>query len=136
MELTIRLNLRDTQSTITGWEKRQTARPTSLILTTKFVGVFVLPSTLARRLCNPLNAVRLRNLEILDLTAKSFSTHLEADTMQETSIKNHPILPEEAWNVSFRVRNNPTFSSDWLWPTSPLPCRPSNRRSVPQSPMR
>jgi transposase len=72
MERTMRLNLRASQSTITGWEKRQTSRPTSLMLTTKFVGIFVLVSSLQRRLAQPLNPVQLRYLKILELTPEIF----------------------------------------------------------------
>jgi len=72
MERTMRLNLRTTDSTVTGWDKRQTSRPTFLMLTTKFVGVFFLVSALGRRLGNPFNPVQLRYLEILDLTPEIF----------------------------------------------------------------
>ncbi len=72
MERTMRLNLRASRSTITGWEKRQTSRPTSLMLTTKFVGIFVLVSSLQRRLAQPLNPVQLRYLKILELTPEIF----------------------------------------------------------------
>lgn len=72
MERTMRLNLRANQSTITGWEKRQTSRPTSLMLTTKFVGIFVLVSSLRRRLAQPLNPVQIRYLKILELTPEIF----------------------------------------------------------------
>jgi transposase len=72
MERTMRLNLRASQSTITGWEKRQTSRPTSLMLTTKFVGIFVLVSSLQRELAQPLNPVQLRYLKILELTPEIF----------------------------------------------------------------
>lgn len=72
MERTMRLNLRTTESTVTGWDKRQTSRPTFLMLTTKFVGVAFLVSALGRRLGNPLNPVQLRYLEILDLTPEIF----------------------------------------------------------------
>jgi transposase len=72
MERTMRRNLCDTQSTVTGWENRQTSRPTSFMLTTKFVGVFILVSALGRRLGNPMNPVQLRYLEILELTPEIF----------------------------------------------------------------
>lgn len=72
MERTMRLNLRATDSTITGWEKRQTSRPTSLMLTTKFVGIFVLVSSAQRRLAQPLNPTQVRYLEILELTPEIF----------------------------------------------------------------
>jgi len=72
MERAMRLNLRATDSTITGWENRQTSRPTSLMLTTKFLGIFVLVSSIQRRLANPLNHLQLRYLELLELTPDIF----------------------------------------------------------------
>jgi len=54
MERTMRLNLTQNQQKITGWEKRQTSRPTSFMMTTKFIGIFVLTSHLGRRVAKPL----------------------------------------------------------------------------------
>jgi transposase len=72
MERTMRLNLRESESTITGWEKRQTSRPTSLMLTTKFVGILVLVSSSQIRLARPLNHLQLQYLKILELTPEIF----------------------------------------------------------------
>jgi transposase len=72
LERTMRMNLRAAESTITGWEKRQTSRPTTLILTSKFAGVSLLTSRLGRRLSRPMNPVQLRYLEILDLSLEIF----------------------------------------------------------------
>lgn len=72
MERTMRLNLQTTDSTITGWEKRQTSRPTALMVTTKFVGVFVLASSLKKRLSQPLNKLQLRYLHILEVPPDTF----------------------------------------------------------------
>lgn len=49
MERTIPANLAATKSKVTGWEKRQTSRPTSLMVTTKFNGGLILVSSLGRR---------------------------------------------------------------------------------------
>lgn len=72
MERTMRLNLRATKSTVTGWVQRKTSRPTSLILTTKFLRIYVLALDLDRRRSRPLNDVQLQYLEILDLTPNIF----------------------------------------------------------------
>lgn len=72
MERTMRLNLRNTGSTVTGWEKRQTSRPTSFMLSTKFKGVSVIVSKNGRKLSRPMNHIQLRYLEILDLTLEIF----------------------------------------------------------------
>lgn len=72
MERTMRRNLRASDSTITGWEKRKTSRPTSLMLTTKFLGIFVLVSSLQRRLARPLNHLQVQYLKILELSPEMF----------------------------------------------------------------
>jgi hypothetical protein len=72
MERAIRMNLRASESTVTGWESRQTSQPTSLMLTTKFVGVHVLATSLGRRLNKPMTPVQLRYLQILDLSPETF----------------------------------------------------------------
>jgi transposase len=68
MERTMRLNLAATKSKVTGWEKRQTSRPTSLVMTTKFIGVFILVSSLGRRLARPLEDIQIQYLKLLELT--------------------------------------------------------------------
>jgi hypothetical protein len=73
MELTMRLNLAAKQEKITAWEKRLTSRPTSFMMTAKFIGIFVLTSHLGRRLANPLTLVQLQYLDILELTPDIFT---------------------------------------------------------------
>lgn len=74
MERTIRLNLAATKSKVTGWENRQTSRPTSLIITTKFLGVLILVSSLGRRLARPLDDIQVQYLKLLELTPDSLVT--------------------------------------------------------------
>lgn len=72
MERTMRLNLAQGNSKITGWMKRQTSRPTSFVMTTKFVGVFVLTEGRTRRLSKPLDSLQLSYVRILDLSPDIF----------------------------------------------------------------
>lgn len=74
MERTMRLNLAASQSKVTGWERRQTSRPTSLMMTTKFIGVFILVSSLGRRLARPLEDIQIQYLTLLELTPDSLVT--------------------------------------------------------------
>ena len=78
MERTMRLNLAATKSKVTGWEKRQTSRPTSLMMTTKFIGVFILVSSLGRRLARPVEDIQLQYLKLLELTPDSRFAHFFA----------------------------------------------------------
>jgi len=72
MERTMRANLAADKSKITGWVKRETSRPTSFMMTTKFLGIFVLTEGKVRRLAKPLNSLQLGYLQILDLTPDIF----------------------------------------------------------------
>jgi transposase len=72
MERTMRLSLKQTGSTILGWDKRQTSRPTSFMMTTYFLSVLVLQTPKGRILGRPLNAVQLHYLAILQLSPAIF----------------------------------------------------------------
>ncbi|MFH1117218.1 MAG: transposase, partial [Pseudomonadota bacterium] len=72
MERTMRTNLAAHKSRITGWVKRQTSRPTTFMMTTKFSGLFVLKQGKARRLSKPLTSLQISYLEILDLNPDIF----------------------------------------------------------------
>jgi hypothetical protein len=54
MDRTMRLNLARNRQQGTGWVNRQTSRPTSFMMTTQFMGIFVLASPEWRRLAKPL----------------------------------------------------------------------------------
>ncbi len=72
MERTMRANLAAHKSKITGWVNRQTSRPTSFMMTTKFSGIFVLKEGKARRLSKTLTSLQLSYLQILDLKPDIF----------------------------------------------------------------
>lgn len=72
MERTMRLSLKQTGSTILGWDKRQTSRPTSFMMTTYFLSVLVLQTHKGRMLGRPLNPVQLHYLAILQLSPAVF----------------------------------------------------------------
>jgi len=72
MERTMRLSLKQTGSTILGWDKRQTSRPTSFMMTTYFPSVLVLQTPKGRILGRPLNPVQLNYLGILRLSPAIF----------------------------------------------------------------
>lgn len=73
MERTMRMSLKDKGATITGWEKRQTSRPTSFMMTTRFLSVIVLRTSVGRFLGNPFDAVQLAYLKALGLTPEIFT---------------------------------------------------------------
>ena len=72
MERTMRLSLKETGSTITGWDKRQTSRPTSFMMTTYFPSAPVIQTTGGRMLGKPLKPIQLSYLAILGLSPTIF----------------------------------------------------------------
>jgi len=72
MERTMRLSLKQTSSTVLGWDKRQTSRPTSFMMTTYFPSVLVLQTPKGRILGRPLNPVQLQYLAILQVSPAIF----------------------------------------------------------------
>jgi transposase len=73
MERTMRVTLKESDSTIIGWEKRQTSRPTSFMMRIKFQSVLVLRTDSGRFLGKPLNSVQLAYLKILGLPPEIFT---------------------------------------------------------------
>jgi transposase len=79
MERTMRVRLRETGSSVTGWNKKQTTRPTSFMMTTKFQSVIVQRAGSQRMLANPLTELQLEYLSLLGLSPDVFTrthTHL------------------------------------------------------------
>jgi transposase len=72
MERCMRLHLEKTNSEITGWKNRQTTRPTSLMMTTKFLSILVARSGKQRQLVKPLKPVQLEFLQALGVSTKAF----------------------------------------------------------------
>lgn len=72
MERTMRLSLKETGNTITGWDNRQTSRPTTFMMTTYFPSVPVIQTPEGRMLGKPLNPIQLSYLAILGLSPTIF----------------------------------------------------------------
>ena len=72
IERTMRLSLKQTDSTITGWDKKQTSRPTSFMMTTYFTAIPVIRTKQGRMLGNPLDPIQLAYLATLGLSPEIF----------------------------------------------------------------
>lgn len=72
IERTMRLSLKQTASSVTGWDKKQTSRPTSFMMTTYFLSILVLQTPKGRMLGKPLNPIQLSYLAILGLSPAIF----------------------------------------------------------------
>ena len=70
----MRLFLEKKQTTITGWVRRRTNKPTSFMMSTKFHTVLVIKNGQQRQLAKPLNAVHLEYLKALDVQPEVFIT--------------------------------------------------------------
>ena len=73
IERTMRLSLKADQTKITGWVNRQTSRPTTFMMITKFSGMLVLVVDGRRHLARPLSPIQLNYLKILNLTPEVFT---------------------------------------------------------------
>ncbi len=93
MERTMRLNLARNQQRVTGWVNRQTSRPTSFMMTTKFNGIYVLTSLGGRRLAKPLTPVQIEYPESPGgLTRSLHQTTGKSQTPQKDVLKNYSKL--------------------------------------------
>jgi transposase len=73
MERCMRQYIESTGSTITGWRKRPTKRPTSFMMTTKFLEITVFKKGSIRQLAKPLRPVQLEFLQALNLKPEIFT---------------------------------------------------------------
>ena len=73
MERCMRQYINSTGTMITGWKKRPTKRPTSFMMTTKFLQILVLKSGSKRQLARPLRPVQLEFLQALNLSPDIFT---------------------------------------------------------------
>jgi transposase len=73
MERTMRVSLKESNSKVVGWNNRQTSRPTSFMMTTKFVSVIVIRTAERRFLAEPLDPIQERYLQILGLSEAVFT---------------------------------------------------------------
>lgn len=74
MERTMRLSLKEKGTTVRGWDKRQTTRPTMLMMTDVFLSVMVVCTTGGRFLAKPLTRTQEDYLRILKVTPAVFTT--------------------------------------------------------------
>jgi len=72
IERSMRIYLDQEQITITGWVRRQTKRPTSFMMTTKFHTVLVIKDGNQRQLARPLKPVQLEYLTALNVSPEAF----------------------------------------------------------------
>ena len=72
MERCMRQYLEKTKSEITGWKNRPTKRPTSFMMTTKFLSILVARSGRRRELVKPLKPVQLEFLRAMGVKPEVF----------------------------------------------------------------
>jgi transposase len=87
MERSMRLSLQDSGTTVEGWDKKATSRPTSLMITTMFLSMVVIRTREKRFLANGLSTVQRKYLEILGVSYRVFIEPCAwgcAETLQES----------------------------------------------------
>ncbi|WP_319525048.1 IS1634 family transposase [uncultured Desulfosarcina sp.] len=72
MERCMRQHLERTKSEISGWKNRPTKRPTSFMMTTKFLSILVAKSGKRRQLVRPLKPVQLEFLQAMGVDPEVF----------------------------------------------------------------
>jgi transposase len=75
MERCMRHHLEKTKSEITGWKNRPTKRPTSFMMTTKFLSILVVKSGNRRQLVRPLKPVQIEYLQAMGVRPEVFISH-------------------------------------------------------------
>ena len=73
IERTLRRYVDETGETLPGWDGKRTKRPTSFMMTTKFINVFVCKIDGHRELLSPLTSQQLEYLKALGLTPRAFT---------------------------------------------------------------
>ena len=72
MERCMRQHLERTKGKISGWKNRPTKRPTSFMMTTKFLSILVAKSGKQRQLVRPLKPVQLEFLQAMGVNPEVF----------------------------------------------------------------
>jgi transposase len=76
MERALRAHVETTGTTLTGWDKKATQKPTAFMMMTKFAAVMVVKVGAHRQLAQPLSAVQQQYLLALGVPATSFTVPL------------------------------------------------------------
>jgi transposase len=72
MERALRVHVEITGGTLTGWDKKETQKPTAFMMMTKFAAVLVVKLGTQRQFAQPLSAVQLAYLRALGVPTTSF----------------------------------------------------------------
>ena len=73
MERALRLHVETTGSPLTGWDKKETQKPTAFMMMTKFAAVIVVKVGAYRQLAQPFSAVQQAYLSALGVSASYFT---------------------------------------------------------------
>lgn len=73
MERALRRHVDTTRTSLPGWDKKATERPTAFMMVTKFAGVIILKLDHARQCARPLSVVQQQYLTALDVPATCFT---------------------------------------------------------------
>jgi transposase len=74
VERTLRLHVETTGNTLTGWDKKETQKPTAFMMMTKFSAVMVLKVGAQRQLAHPFSTVQQQYLLALGVPATYFTS--------------------------------------------------------------
>jgi hypothetical protein len=81
MERSMRQYVETNDCTLPGWVRRQTKKPTTFMMTTKFTSVMVITIGRHRQLAKPLKPFQQEYLTALGVTADAFTVSIDARKM-------------------------------------------------------
>jgi transposase len=73
VERALRVHVETTGSTLTGWDKKETLKPTAFMMMTKFAAVMIVKTGAHRQLARPLSVVQQAYLSALGVPATYFT---------------------------------------------------------------
>ena len=73
VERALRVHVETTRGTLTGWDKKETQKPTAFMMMTKFAAVIVVKMEASRQLAQPFSAVQQAYLSALGVPASYFT---------------------------------------------------------------
>jgi transposase len=86
MERALRVHVEPTGSTLVGWDKKETQKPTAFMMMTKFAAVIVVKGGTQRQLAQPLSTVQQHYLTALGVpTAYCTASHRGSRAAEEGS---------------------------------------------------
>jgi hypothetical protein len=104
VERTLRVHVETTGSALTGWDKKETRKPTAFMMRTKFAAVLVLKVGFHRQLAQPLSAVQQAYLNALGVPATAWTVSPPGSGHPEGTEQRTTHWDSKRWREAWRGR--------------------------------